>query len=262
MPGYWTDAFQVALLGRDLGASVGIGALAYAFVQLNTYAVSVNRLPPRDARKIIHTCSAPLYMMFWPLFSSAPGARVFCAVVPLLNALRLVWAATGSTDRGAAVVGEQDLAVAVSRSGNVREALGGPFIYVGIMALATLLFWRDSPVGVTALAILAAGDGTADLVGRRWGKHNKWPHYPDKSMAGSLAFLVAGSVTATALLAWLQYAGCLVLPFAMPQVAWTVVTIAFVSAAIEVVPASWLWGIDDNYSVPLTAALLSYLWLR
>ena len=134
VPGYWTDAFQVALLGRDLGASVGIGALAYAFVQLNTYAVSVNRLPPRDARKIIHTCSAPLYMMLWPLFCSAPGARVFCAVVPLLNALRLVWAATGSTDRdGAAAVGEQDLAVAVSRSGNVREALGGPSIFLTVV---------------------------------------------------------------------------------------------------------------------------------
>jgi len=268
LPGYWTadGIFQTAFLFRDLASTVLVGALAYAFLKANTMAVvDWQQLQPRDARKIIHTLSAPLYMLFWPLFSDAPGARWVCAVVPLLNALRLILAAQQSEVGDAASDSnlkdnrvDTSLAVAVSRSGDLREALGGPFIYVCMTAAATVLFWRDSPVGVTALSILAAGDGMADLVGRRFGKTNKWWKGADKSVAGSLAFWLAGTVTATGLLAWLQFAGCMVLPFGMGQVALTVAGITLASAIMEVVP----WFGDDNYTVPLTAALLSFLFLR
>lgn len=269
LPGYWTadSVFQTTSLLRDLASTVLIGALAYGFLKVNTVAVvDWHQLQPRDARKIIHTLSAPLYMFFWPLFSDAPGARIVCAVVPLLNALRLILAAQSSEDddtfdsqdNSSSPSVDSSLAVAVSRSGDLREALGGPFIYVCMTGAATLLFWRNSPVGVTALSILAAGDGMADLIGRRFGKTNKWWKGADKSVAGSLAFWLAGTVTATGLLAWLQFAGCLVLPFGMGRVALTVAGITLASAIMEVVP----WLGDDNYTVPLTAALLSYLFLR
>jgi hypothetical protein len=46
---------------------------------------NTTKLEPKDSRKIIHTLSAPLFLLFWPVFSDAAGARFFCAVVPLIN---------------------------------------------------------------------------------------------------------------------------------------------------------------------------------
>jgi len=263
LPGYWNDAhdhFATQYLLRDCGSTLLTGALGYAFVQLNTWAVAREILEPRDARKVIHTCSAPLFILFWPLYSPVPAARVIAALVPLLNAVRLVRAANGSTSQAAAASDESALAAAVSRSGDAREAVGGPLIYVCVLAAACLLFWRDSPVGVTAVSVLAAGDGMADLVGRRYGRNNQWPWGRDnKSVAGTLAFWVASTVVTTGLLVWLQYTGCLVLSGGgWTDTAATVAGISLVSAILEVVPSLG----DDNYTVPLSAAVLAILFLR
>jgi phytol kinase len=244
---------QWGMLLQDVAAMILTGCLGYAFVQINTWAVVSSReiiLEPRDARKIIHTCSAPLFMLFWPLFSTSPGARIFAAIVPILNAIRLYLAGTSAPD-------EADLATAVSRSGDVKEAVGGPFIYVIMLALSVLLFWRDSAVGIVAMSTLAAGDGMADLIGRRFGKNNKWPN-SQKSVAGSLAFWLASTVTSTGLLWWMQYHGCLTLPFERVEVIATIAGITLVSAILEVIP---VFG-DDNYTVPLSAALLTALFLH
>jgi hypothetical protein len=143
-------ASNPASIGQDVGASVITGILGYAFVKINTYSVERLGLDPKDARKIIHTLSAPLFILFWPLFSANDGARFFAACVPLTNAFRLYLAATASNDNGStkSSVGgssssysdEAALARAVSRSGNSREALGGPFVYV-LMIAAAVLGW-------------------------------------------------------------------------------------------------------------------------
>jgi phytol kinase len=246
LPGYVDDTL---LLWRDVGSTMLTAILGYAFVQLNTWAVRTDRLAPRDARKIIHTFSAPLFMLFWPLFSSAPAARVLAALVPTVNAVRLFLASRN--DRG----DESDLAAAVSRSGNRNEALGGPFIYVIMLALSMLLFWRDSPAGIVAMSCLAAGDGMADLCGRRFGASNPWPFAKKKSVAGSLAFVLASTFTATGLLVWMQYTGCLVLPnaFSVMDIAVMAAEISVLAAVFELIP----WLGDDNYTVPISAAIAS-----
>ena len=58
-------------------------------------------------------------------------------------------------------VDESELASAVSRSGDKEEALGGPFVYVIIMFLSTLLFWFDNLSGVIAMTVMAVGDGVS-----------------------------------------------------------------------------------------------------
>jgi phytol kinase len=266
LPGGPDGAPQYAdsMILRDVGATVLTAALGHAFVWINTAAVSAGRLDPRDARKSIHTLSAPLFMLFWPLFSEAAGARFFAATVPTVNAVRLYLAS--QTDRQQqqeeeteAVSSEAALAAAVSRSGDSREALGGPFIYVVVLAVCILLWWRDSPAGVVALAALAAGDGAADLVGRRYGSV-KWPWSADgKSVAGSAAFWVSSTLTAVGLLRWMQWTGCLTVLADVPVTEWAakVALICFVSAALEVMPAAG----DDNYTVPISAALLSVVLL-
>jgi dolichol kinase len=59
------------------------------------------------------------------------------------------------------VAEETELAYAVSRSGDAKEALGGPFLYVIILAAALLLFWRESLAGIVAVSTMAAGDGVS-----------------------------------------------------------------------------------------------------
>merc|ERR1712232_1395707 len=93
---------------------------------------------------------------------------------------------------GNAVGKESDLAGAISRSGDSKEALGGPLIYCVILLFFTLFSWTDSPIGIVSIATMAVGDGLADLVGRRLGSTNKWFFNKSKSMAGSAAF-VAGA---------------------------------------------------------------------
>ncbi len=76
----------------------------------------------------------------------------------------------------------------LNRTGDRKEALGGPLIYAMGLFIGTVLFFRlvldlialpiqlydlavhtvhrDSTVGVVALSQMAAGDGLADIIGR------------------------------------------------------------------------------------------------
>ena len=92
----------------------------------------------------------------------------------------------------------------------------------------------------------------ADIVGRRFGKSNKWPFSKTKSVAGSTAFVVASTLTSTMLAIWMSYTGCLTLPMSMPELIPRIAAISLVSAGIELLPFA-----DDNWTVPLSAALLS-----
>ena len=280
-----------AMLLQDLGMTLLTGTLGYLLVQTITrftniglsqsqqqQDVNINNnnkrtfgLDPRDSRKLIHTLSAPLFMVFWPAFSSASvGARVFAATVPLINAVRLYVAATATDDEDEnSNNNKYDLAKAVSRSGDRVEAAGGPLIYVLVLATCILVFWREVPAGIVALSAMAAGDGVADLVGRRWGASNPWPEWitgPDnrKSMIGTAAFLIASVTTAAVLLWWFGTTGCLTTTTTttttnlVPSLERMVqlVLICGVAAVFELIPVA-----NDNYSVPLSAALLSLLLL-
>lgn len=64
------------------------------------------------------------------------------------------------------IVEEYELANAVSRSGDAKEALGGPFLYVLTITAAILLFWRTSLSGIIAVSTMAAGDGVSRPVFR------------------------------------------------------------------------------------------------
>lgn len=96
----------------------------------------------------------------------------------------------------------------------------------------------------------------ADIVGRRFGKNNKWPFSKDKSVAGSIAFVIASALTSTALAAWMSYTGCLELPLPMAELVPRIVAVSFLSAGVELLPF-----VDDNWTVPLSAAILSQLLL-
>lgn len=55
-----------------------------------------------------------------------------------------------------------------------------------IMTAVTVVFWRESPVGMMVLSLMCGGDGLADIIGRKYGTV-KLPFNKAKSWAGSLA---------------------------------------------------------------------------
>lgn len=265
-PQFWTtlpfgvlinsSPYTPQLVLQDVTSTALCIVFATVFVKTITYNAKVGNIEPRDSRKIIHTLSAPLFILLWPMYSNAYGARVFASIVPLLNALRLYLAGTGSNIISSN--SESELAGAISRSGDVRESLGGPFIYVMVLLSLTLLFWKDSAIGIVSLATMACGDGLADLIGRRYGSSNKWSFNRSKSIAGSAAFIVGSFVSSFGLLSWLTHMGAMdALGLKSFDLAGRLFVIAVICAGVELIPAG-----DDNYSVPLAAAVLSALLLN
>ena len=123
-----------------------------------------------------------------------------------------------------------------------------------MLLAATLLGWTRSPLGVVSVCQMAMGDGLADIIGRRYGQY-KWPWSPDKSYAGSVAFLVGATVSSASVLLWYQMFGYF--SFDMRATLPCIALISTFSALAELVPF-----VDDNISVPAISALLGSWLLR
>jgi uncharacterized protein (TIGR00297 family) len=133
-----------------------------------------------------------------------------------------------------------------------RGAPRGILLYPLSVLLLILAFPRRLDLVAAAWGILAAGDGVATLVGRRFGRA-RLPWNRDKSIAGTAAFVAAGATAGVALAWWVRPA---VVPAPSPW--FTVgapVLAAIVAALIESMPVR----LDDNISVPAAAALT--LWM-
>ena len=63
--------------------------------------------------------------------------------------------------------GRLGLVAAVARSGRASEVLGGPLYYCVVILAAVLFGWTKSSVALVAVCQMAAGDGFADIIGRR-----------------------------------------------------------------------------------------------
>ena len=81
----------------------------------------------------------------------------------------------------------------------------GPLLYTIMFTFALLLFWRNGPIGTTAVAMMSGGDGMADLVGRNVGRA-KLPWNKQKTWAGSIAMFL--SEISETLLGWVVYQKC------------------------------------------------------
>ena len=175
--------------------------LAVALVWLRIVDVLAARgiLEQRLSRKVIHIGTGPLFVACWLLFTPSPAARFLAALVPLLITAQFVLVGTGMIQDPAAVA-------AMTRHGDRREILRGPLFYGVVFVVCTLVFWRNSPVGILALMLMCGGDGLADVIGRRYGI-STLPFNLAKTWGGSAAMLLGGFVFALVFVALFQGVG-------------------------------------------------------
>ena len=138
------------------------------------------------------------------------------------------------------------------RPTELDEPLPGGIVFYPTSVLLLLLLIPSRPdIVAAAWGIMAAGDGAATLVGRRAGG----PCIPwnrEKSVAGTTAFVIFGGA-AGAFLAW--WCRPVVIP---PPFPWFSIAAPLVAAVAAAAVETLAIRLDDNLSVPASAALV--LW--
>jgi uncharacterized protein (TIGR00297 family) len=125
----------------------------------------------------------------------------------------------------------------------------GILFYPLSVLLLILAFPHRADVAAAAWAILAFGDPAAAAVG---GTRSRvaLPWNPDKSVAGTVAFVIAGSLGGVALALWTR-------PAVTPVPPLLFATAAPVAAALAAgLVESMAMRLDDNISVPIAAAIV------
>jgi phytol kinase len=206
-------------------------------------------LTPQLSRKIIHIGTGPLFVLCWPLFSNTSSARFFAALVPLIITVQFIAIGLGWLQDPAAVQ-------AMTRTGNPKEILRGPFYYGLVFIICTIVFWRTSPVGIMALMLMCGGDGLADIVGRRFGTQ-KLPFNVDKSWAGSAAMLGGSFCFAFGMLVCFNHLRLFETPLDLGRTIVIVGAITLVATFVEALPFRDI----DNLTLTAVALILGTWWL-
>jgi phytol kinase len=179
------------------------------------------------------------------MFPDLPISRWLAALVPLLITVQFALVGTGILKDEAAVK-------AMSRTGDRREILRGPLFYGIVFVAITLLFWKDSLIGIPALMMMCGGDGIADIVGRRV-RSPKLPWSREKSVAGSLSVFAGGWILTILIFVIYVWAGAFTGPvtrFLLP-----VMWIALGAMLVESLPFKDI----DNITITLASILVGYL---
>ncbi|KAF2293134.1 hypothetical protein P3X46_022161 [Hevea brasiliensis] len=197
-------------------------------------------------RKLVHISIGLVFMLGWPMFSSGHRGAIMAALTPGVNIFRMLLLGLGIWKDEATVK-------SMSRFGDHRELLKGPLYYALTVTLACAIYWRTSPIAIAAICNLCAGDGIADIVGRRFGK-KKIPYNSDKSIAGSIAMALAGFLASVLFMHYFA-------SFGYVRESWEMalgfLMVSLASAFVESLPIST--RLDDNLTVTLTSILLGSL---
>ena len=220
-------------------------AIAIAFLRLMDLFAQRGLIESKLSRKFIHIGTGPIFVLCWLLFPELPSARYLAALVPLLITLQFFLVGTG-------VIKDEAAVQAMTRTGNAREILRGPLFYGIVFVVLTVLYWKDSPIGITALMMMCGGDGIADIVGRRV-RSPKLSWSPEKSLAGSLSVFAGGALLTALILFPYVSAGIFAAPFAsyVLPIAW----VALGAMLVESLPFRDI----DNVTLTVVSALIGHL---
>jgi phytol kinase len=219
-------------------------AIAIIFLRLMDFFAHRGWIESKLSRKFIHIGTGPIFVLCWLMFPDVSFARYLAALVPLLITVQFALVGTG-------IMKDESAVEAMTRTGNPQEILRGPLFY-GIMFVAmTILYWKDSPIGITALMMMCGGDGIADIVGRRV-KSPKLLWSLEKSVAGSLS-VFAGGALLTALTLFI-YVSVGIFPAPFNTYVLPIMWIALGGMLIESLPFKDI----DNITLTLISALIGH----
>ena len=199
----------------------------------------------RLSRKLIHIGTGPIFVLCWLMYPDVQSSRWLAALVPFAITAQFALVGTGVIKDDAAVK-------AMSRNGDPREILRGPLFYGIVFVAVTLIYWKDSLIGIPALMMMCGGDGIADIVGRRV-RSPKLPWSPEKSIAGSLSVFLGGWLLTMFIFTIYVWAGAFSGPitrFLLP-VTW----IALGAMLVESLPFKDV----DNITLTLVSVLIGHL---
>jgi phytol kinase len=220
-------------------------AIAVLFLRLMDVLAHRSVIESRLSRKLIHIGTGPIFVLCWLMYPDLPISRWLAALVPLVITTQFVLVGTGILKDEAAVK-------AMSRTGDRREILRGPLFYGLVFVAVTLIYWKDSLIGIPALMMMCGGDGTADIIGRRIDSR-KLPWSPEKSLAGSLSVFLGGWLLTLLIFAVYVWVGVFdgpVIRFILP-VTW----IALGAMLVESLPFKDV----DNITLTVASALIGHL---
>jgi phytol kinase len=215
------------------------------WLRIMDFAARRGWIESRLSRKVIHITTGPVFVLCWFLFRESPDARWWAAAVPFLITVQFALIGLG-------VLKDEASVQAMSRTGDRREILRGPLIYGIVFVALTLIFWRDSPIGIIALMLMCGGDGIADLVGRRISSP-RLPWSREKSWAGTLSVLAGGFLLALLIL-WIYVAAGVFSP-PLSKYSFPLLLLSLLAAVVESLPFHDI----DNFTVPLAVSLAGLL---
>lgn len=219
--------------------------IALAFLRLMDFLAHRGIIESKLSRKIIHIGTGPIFVLCWLMYPDVPISRWLAALVPLVITTQFVLVGTGILNDEAAVK-------AMSRTGDRREILRGPLFYGIVFILITLIYWKDSPIGIPALMMMCGGDGIADILGRR--VHSpKLPWSREKSVAGSLSVFAGGWLLTVFIFAIYIWMGEFNRPLSLYLL--PITWIALGAMLVESLPYKDI----DNITITLVSVLVGHL---
>ncbi|XP_038707987.1 probable phytol kinase 3, chloroplastic isoform X2 [Tripterygium wilfordii] len=171
----------------DLCASGLAGGIALCCLKLWQETAKRSLFDQKLNRKLVHISIGLVFMLCWPLFSAGRRGAMLAALTPGINIFRMLFLGLG-------IYKDEGTVKSMTRFGDHRELLKGPLYYATTITLACIICWRTSPIAIAAICNLCAGDGLADVIGRRFG-NLKLPYNRNKSIAGSITMALSGFLT-------------------------------------------------------------------
>lgn len=230
---------------NNIIATIITFAISLIFLRSMDFIAHRGIIDSKLSRKIIHIGTGPIFVLCWFLFQETSSARWFAALVPLVITIQFALIGFG-------ILKDEASVKAMSRTGDPKEILRGPLYYGIMFVVLTVVYWKDSPIGIIALMMMCGGDGIADIVGRKI-KSPKLPWSKEKSVAGSVAVFLGGFVLSAIIIFIYVNAGVFVgsiADYLLP-----IAIIAFVSMLVESLPYKDI----DNVTMTVASVLVGYL---
>jgi phytol kinase len=219
--------------------------IAIAFLRLMDFFAHRSWIESKLSRKFIHIGTGPIFVLCWLMYPDVSISRWLAALVPLLITAQFALVGTG-------IIKDESAVKAMSRTGDRREILRGPLFYGLAFVAITLIYWKDSLIGIPALMMMCGGDGIADIVGRRVSSP-KLPWSREKSLAGLVSVFVGGWLLT--ILIFAVYVGMGAFSGPVTRFLLPVTWVALGAALVESLPFKDV----DNFTLTVASALIGHL---